>query len=135
MGKVTRNFSSLRLSLITNWRLCVGHRAKILVTEEGTYDLSCYGWDDDRFSHILMQDKCINADQALDVSKYLREEISKMELHTITIPVIEKIVEAKLLEFGLTKPPLIRLDKCHCGTKIINSWRLWTVYSMYNLER
>ncbi len=89
----------------------MGQRAKILVTDEGTYDLSCYGWDDDRFLNILMQDKCINADQALNVSRYLWEEISKMELHTITIPMIEKIVEAKLLEFGLTKTPLIRLDK------------------------
>ena len=89
----------------------MGRRAKILVTEEGTYDLSCYGWDDDRFSNILMQDKCINADQALDVSKYMRDALSKMELHTITIPMIEKIVEAKLLEFGLSKTPTFRLDK------------------------
>ncbi len=34
-----------------------------------------------------------------------------MELHTITMPVIEKIIEAKLLEYGLAKASPVRLDK------------------------
>jgi len=88
----------------------VGQKTKILVTEDGTFDLSCYGWDDERFSSFLMRERCIDADQALNVSRFLREEINNMGLHTITIPMIEKIVEAKLLEFGLSKMSPLRLD-------------------------
>jgi len=89
----------------------MGQKGKILVTEEGSFDLGAYMWDDARFSDLLVRENPINTDQAMDVSRFLRQEISKMELHTITMPVIEKIVEAKLLEYGLTKASPIRLDK------------------------
>ncbi len=89
----------------------MGQLAKILVTEDGSLDLSAYRWDDHRFSDILVRDHPINTDQALDISRFLREEIARMGLFTITIPVIEKIIEAKLLEYGLTKPSPIRFDK------------------------
>ncbi|MCP4666660.1 MAG: vitamin B12-dependent ribonucleotide reductase [Deltaproteobacteria bacterium] len=89
----------------------MGQKGKILVTEEGSFDLGAYMLDDARFSDMLVRENAINTDQAMDVSRFLRHEISKMELHTITMPVIEKIVEAKLLEYGLAKPSPIRLDK------------------------
>jgi ribonucleoside-diphosphate reductase alpha chain len=84
---------------------------KILVTDEGHVDLNLYRWDDERFSNILVREHPINTDQALDISKFLREEIAKTGLFTITLPVIEKMIEAKMLEFGLTKLSPIRLDK------------------------
>ena len=56
-----------------------------------------------RFSDLLVRENPINADQAMDISRFLRKEINKMEPQTITMPVIEKIVEAKLQEYGLTK--------------------------------
>ena len=83
---------------------------KTLVTEEGTFDLSSYSWDDNLFSDLLTREKHINADQAMDISKSLREEIQKMELHTITIPLLEDIIEAKLREFGFTKTSPIKLN-------------------------
>ena len=83
---------------------------KILVTEQGTFDLSSYKWDDHLFSDFLIRENQIDGDRAMDISKALQEEIHKMELHTITIPLLEKIVEAKLLEYGLTKPSPVRLD-------------------------
>jgi ribonucleoside-diphosphate reductase alpha chain len=46
----------------------------------------------------------------MDISKSLKEEIQKMELHTITIPLLENIIEAKFLEFGFTKTSPIKLD-------------------------
>ena len=79
----------------------MGQRGKVLVTEDGRFDLSAYRWDDDRFSDILIRDHPINADQALDISRFLRKEIDKMSLFTIPLPVIEKMIEAKLLECGL----------------------------------
>lgn len=86
---------------------------KILVTEEGAFDLSAFRWDDHRFSDLLVRENPIDTDQAMDISRFLREEIDKMEQEhrTVTMPIIEKIVEAKLLEYGLTKPSPIRLDK------------------------
>ncbi len=83
---------------------------KTLVTEEGTFDLSSYRWDDNLFSDLLARENHINADQAMDISKSLREEIQKMELHTITIPLLEDIIEAKLREFGFTKTSPIKLN-------------------------
>ena len=89
----------------------MGQKGKILVTEEGTYDLSSYRWDDHRFSDLLVRENHIDTDQAMDVSRFLREEIARMELDTITMPVLENIIEAKLLEYGLTKTSPVRLDK------------------------
>jgi ribonucleoside-diphosphate reductase alpha chain len=83
---------------------------KILVTEEGTFDLSAYRWDDNLFSDLLIRKNPINSDQAMDISRSLWEEILKMELRTITLPLLEEIVEAKLLEFGLAKTGPIKLD-------------------------
>ncbi|MFO7783633.1 MAG: vitamin B12-dependent ribonucleotide reductase [Thermodesulfobacteriota bacterium] len=83
---------------------------KFLVTEEGTFDLSAYRWDDRLFSQLLIRTNPINSDQAMSISKALREEIGKMELSTLTIPLLEKIIEAKLLEFGLHKASPVKLD-------------------------
>ena len=89
----------------------MGQEGKILVTEEGTFDLTTYKWDDHRFSDLLVRENSINTDQAMDISRFLREEITKMDLQTITMPIIEKIIEDKLQEYGLTKASPIRLDK------------------------
>jgi ribonucleoside-diphosphate reductase alpha chain len=83
---------------------------KILVTEEGTLDLSTYNWDEHLFSELLIRENHIDSDRAMDISRSLREEIRKMKLHTITIPLLEKIIEAKLLESGLTKASRVKLD-------------------------
>jgi len=82
-----------------------------LVTEDGVFDLADYHWDDHRFSDCLVKANPINADQAMDISRFLKKEIGKMELTTITMSVIEKIIEAKLLDYGLAKASPVRLDK------------------------
>ena len=89
----------------------MGQEGKFLHAEEGAFDLTVYRLDDHRFSDLLVEQNAINTDQAMDVSRFLREEIGKMKLHTITIPVIEKIIEEKLLEYGLSKTSPIRLDR------------------------
>jgi len=90
--------------------MAMAQETKILVTEEGTFDLAAYRWDDRLFSDLLSRERPIDSDQAMDISRSLREEIGKMELHTITIPMLEKIIEAKLLEYGFTKGYPIKLD-------------------------
>ena len=89
----------------------MGQEGKILITDEGSFDLAAYRWDDNRFSDLLIKENPIETSQAMDISRFLREQISAMELNTITMPVIEKIIEAKLMEYGLSKASPVRLDK------------------------
>jgi ribonucleoside-diphosphate reductase alpha chain len=106
----------------------MGQKGKILVTEDGRFDLSNYKWDDHLFSDILVRDNPIDTAQAMAISRFVREEIAKMELHTITIPIIEKMIEAKLLEYGLTNASPIRLTKSILIRNTLdlsdNAWRV-----------
>ena len=89
----------------------MGEKGKFLVTKEGRFDLGTHMWDDQLFSDILIRDNPIDNDQAMGISRSLREEITRMEFQTITMSFIEKMIESKLLEYGLTKPSPIQLDQ------------------------
>jgi ribonucleoside-diphosphate reductase alpha chain len=89
----------------------MGQKGKFLVTKEGRFDLGTHMWDDQLFSDILVRDNPIDSDQALGISRSLREEITRMEFQTITLSTIEKMIESKLLEYGLAKPSPTRLDQ------------------------
>ena len=81
-----------------------------LLKDEEVLDLSSFRWDDQRLSAVLSGMNCISTDQALDISLYLKEEIQKREIQTITIPLLEKIIEDKLQEYGVTKTGNLKLD-------------------------
>jgi ribonucleoside-diphosphate reductase alpha chain len=89
----------------------MGSKAKILITDEGAYDLNTILWDDNQFSELLIRENPIGMDQAMDISRFMRAQIDKMEFGTITLSVIEKMIEAKLMEYGITKTSPVRLDK------------------------
>ena len=89
----------------------MSRETKILVTEEGVFDLASYRWDDRLFSDLLTRENPIDTDQAMLISKSLRDEIRRMELQTIPVPLLEKIIENKLLEYGLAKPSPVKLEK------------------------
>lgn len=89
----------------------MSRESKVLVTEDGSFDLTAYRWDDRLFSDLLTRENPIDTDQAMLISKSVRDDIRKMELQTITIPLLEKIIEEKLLEYGLAKPSPVRLEK------------------------
>ena len=88
----------------------MGQKGKFLVTNEGRFDLSKHMWDDQLFSDILVRDNPIDTEKAMGISRSLRAEILRMEFQTITMSFIEKMIEAKLMEFGLSKPSPTRLD-------------------------
>ena len=88
----------------------MAQQSKFLVTKDGTFDLAAYRWDDHLFSDMLIRESSIDSTRAMDISRSLREEIHQMELKTITIPLLEEIVEAKLLEYGLKKNTPIKLE-------------------------
>jgi ribonucleoside-diphosphate reductase alpha chain len=79
----------------------MGQKGKFLVMEDGQLDLTQYVLDDHRFTDILMREKVLDPDQAMAISRFLRLEIEKLEPHTITVPFIEQLIEAKFLEYGL----------------------------------
>ncbi len=89
----------------------MGQKGKLLVTNEGSFDLGTYTWDDQLFSDSIIRENPIDTDQAMGISRSLRADISKLEISTIPISFIEKMIEAKLMEYGLTKPSPIHLDK------------------------
>ncbi|MEE9496103.1 MAG: adenosylcobalamin-dependent ribonucleoside-diphosphate reductase, partial [Desulfobacterales bacterium] len=89
----------------------MGPKGKFLVTSEGSFDLSTHTWDDQLFTDILIRENPIDTSQAMGISQSLREDISKMEINTIPVVFIEKMIETKLMEYGLTKPSPIHLDK------------------------
>ena len=89
----------------------MGLKGKVLITDEGHFDLTAYKWDDQLFSDILAKDNQIESSKAMDISRFLQKEIADMENHTITLPIIDKLLQAKLVEYGLTQTSHIRLDK------------------------
>jgi ribonucleoside-diphosphate reductase alpha chain len=89
----------------------MGEKGKFLVTKEGRFDLGTYMWDDQVFTDILVRDNPIDIEKAMGISRSLREEILRMEFQTITMSFIEKMIEAKLMEYGLSKPSPIHLDR------------------------
>ncbi len=77
--------------------------------EDETFDLASYRWDDHLFSDLLAKENLLDSDQAMSISRSLREEIKKRELQVITIPLLERIIEDKLKEYGLDKTSPVRL--------------------------
>lgn len=90
--------------------MSVAQESKLLVTDEGTFDLSAAQWDERLFSELLSKENQIDSDRAMDISKSLWEEICKLNVPRITIPLLEQIIEAKFLEYGLTKTSPVKLD-------------------------
>ena len=89
----------------------MGQHGKILVTADGRFDLREYRWDDHRFSDLLTRQNPINNDQAIAISRFLREEIAKMEQETINSAVVEKLIGAKMGEYGVPSTSSVHLDK------------------------
>ena len=89
----------------------MGQGAKVLITEDARFDLSIYQWDDQVFSNLLTEKNPINSDQAMGISQFLRQEIAKFDQRTISVAQIEKMIDAKLLEYGVNKPSPIRIDR------------------------
>jgi ribonucleoside-diphosphate reductase alpha chain len=84
---------------------------KYLITDEGPIDLQTHVWDDELFSDRLISVNRINQKQALDVSRFVKAAINDLEINTITLPVIDEVLKAKLMELGLKKVSTVKLEK------------------------
>ena len=85
-------------------------RCRFVLTEDGRLDLSAYQWDDHRFTDLMTRAGTATTDTAMSISRHLRKEIDKIEERTITMSVIEKIIDDKLQEFGLDAANPVKLD-------------------------
>jgi ribonucleoside-diphosphate reductase alpha chain len=83
---------------------------RLLVKDEQGSDLASFSWDDRLFSDLLASANCVNTAQAMDISRSLMEEIRKREIESITVPLLERIIEDKLKEYGVSKSDPVRLD-------------------------
>ena len=81
----------------------------VLVLRDGNLIPNSVKWDDQMISDILVTQNRINSDQAITITRSLREDIERMGLNEIKIPLLEKIIDSKMLEYGLTKVKPIHL--------------------------
>jgi len=79
----------------------MGQKRKFLVTDNERIDLTDYKWDDTLFTNNLVKENRIDKDKALGISKFIREAINQTKLETITLPVMDEMVGARLQEAGL----------------------------------
>jgi ribonucleoside-diphosphate reductase alpha chain len=90
----------------------MGLKDKVLVTEEGHFELSNYAWDDRFFIDFLIKENAIvDRRKAMDISRFLKKEIENIDAPTITMTVVDKLTEKKLIEYGLEDMGPIRLNR------------------------
>jgi len=88
----------------------MGEQDKVLAVEDAQFDLSDYRWDDNLFSDILVKKAPIDSNQAMNISRFVRKEIAKMEAYSVSLSVIERMIEAKLSDSDPV-PALVRFSE------------------------
>ncbi len=86
-------------------------KSKYLVTDDGPIDLRTHDWDHQLFSDLLVSGNSLDQKQALDVSRFIKDAINDLGINTITLPVIDEVLKAKLMELGLKKVSPVKLEK------------------------
>ncbi len=81
----------------------------VLVLRDGNLIPNAVKWDDQMISDVLVTQNQVNSEQAITITRSLREDLERMGLNEIKIPLFEKIIDAKMLEYGLTKVKPIHL--------------------------
>ena len=84
---------------------------KTFITDSGRIDLTIYRLDDRRFSDILIKHNSIEPTLAMAIGRFMREAIEDLNIHTITAPMIDEVLKAKLTEYGLSRITPVKLDK------------------------
>jgi len=83
----------------------------VLVIRDGNMIPNAVKWNDEAISGILISQNEINTDQAKEITMSLRGDIEKMGLNEIKLPLLSKIIDAKMLEYGFTHTKPIHLTK------------------------
>lgn len=83
----------------------------ILVIRDGNLIPNSLKWDDQEISSILTTINQINDDEAHKITKSLRESFEKMGLNEIKLPLLEQIINGKMLEYGFKDARPIHLNQ------------------------
>ncbi len=83
----------------------------VLVLRDGNLIPNAVKWSDDIISDILVTQNEINSEQAKEITLSLREDIEKMGMNEIKLPLLAKIIDAKMLEYGFVNTKPIRLTQ------------------------
>ncbi|MBW1692056.1 MAG: vitamin B12-dependent ribonucleotide reductase [Deltaproteobacteria bacterium] len=83
----------------------------VLVMRDGNLIPNAVKWSDDIISDILVTQNEINSEQAREITMSLREDIEKMGMNEIKLPLLAKIIDAKMLEYGFVNTKPIRLTQ------------------------
>ena len=83
----------------------------VLVLRDGNLLPNAIKWDDQMISDILITENQINSEKAVRITRSLREDIERMGLNEVQVPLLEKIIDAKMLEYGFTKARPIHLHQ------------------------
>ena len=86
-------------------------KPKIIVAEDGNIDLAAYNWNDRRFSEMLAQSGTIGAEQAREISRFMKDAIDELNIHRISQPLIDELLTAKLSECGISQIPSLPMTK------------------------
>jgi ribonucleoside-diphosphate reductase alpha chain len=83
----------------------------ILVIRDGNLIPNSLKWDDREISNLLSTINQINDDEADKITKSLRESFEKMGLNEIKLPLLEQIINGKMLEYGFKDARPIHLNQ------------------------
>jgi ribonucleoside-diphosphate reductase alpha chain len=83
----------------------------VLVLRDGNLIPNSMKWEDQMISDILSTENRIRSEDALTITRSLREDIERMGLNEIKLPLLEKIIDAKMLEYGFTETRPIHLNQ------------------------
>ncbi len=89
----------------------MGQKVKVIETPQGDIDLTIYNWDDDRFSEVLKAQNPMDDQQAMSISRFVREAIDELKIHRITPPIVDAVLNETLEQYGLPKMANVPLDK------------------------
>ncbi len=89
----------------------MGQKRKIIVTEEGAVDLETHTWDEDRFGAALADANRLEKKQAIEISRFMRRAIEDLNIYRVTGPVVDKLLKAKLEEYGVPEAAAVPLKK------------------------
>jgi len=83
----------------------------VLVMRDGNLIPNAVKWSDDIISDILVTQNELNSEKAKEITVSLRADIEKMGLNEIKLPLLAKIIDAKMLEYGFTSTKPIHLSQ------------------------
>lgn len=83
----------------------------LVVLRDGNLLPNSVKWDDQLISDILVTQNQINSQQAMTIARSLREDMERMGLNEIKVSLLGKIIDAKMLEYGIIEARPIHLNQ------------------------